>query len=139
MCRVMGREDLLGDPRFRDNLNRFRHYPDVDAVLDEWIGDKTVAEALEILQQANIPSGPVNDIPAALSEPQVEAREMIVDLDCPGVGKAPVAGVCIKLSRTPGSVDRRASLLGEDNGAIYGGLLGYGPDDLARLQQEKTI
>jgi len=51
----------------------------------------------------------------------------------------PVHGVEIKLSRTPGKIARRASFLGEDNEAVYSGLLGLGPDELARLKQEKVI
>jgi crotonobetainyl-CoA:carnitine CoA-transferase CaiB-like acyl-CoA transferase len=62
-----------------------------------------------------------------------------VELDYPGAGKVPVPGVTIKLSRTPGKVAKRASFLGEDNEDVYGGLLGYGPDALTRLKQEKAI
>ena len=139
MCRVMGREDLIEDPRFKDNLSRYRNYVAIDVILGDWIKDKTVAEAMEILDNAGIPCGPVNDVPASLNVPQIEAREMLVELDYPGAGKVPVPGVTIKLSRTPGKVAKRASFLGEDNEDVYGGLLGYGPDDLTRLKQEKAI
>jgi CoA:oxalate CoA-transferase len=139
MCQVMGREDLIQDPRFKDNLSRYRNYLAIDVILGDWIKDKTVAEAMEMLDKAGIPCGPVNDVPASLKVPQIEAREMLVEVDCPGVGKVPVPGVSIKLSRTPGKVAKRASFLGEDNENVYGGLLGYGPDDLTRLKQEKAI
>ena len=139
MCRVMGREDLIEDSRFKDNLRRYRNYVAIDVILGDWIKDKTVAEAMEILDKAGIPCGPVNDVPASLNVPQIEAREMLVELDYPGAGKVPVPGVSIKLSRTPGKVAKRASFLGEDNEDVYGGLLGYGPDDLTRLKQEKAI
>jgi CoA:oxalate CoA-transferase len=139
MCRVMGREDLIEDSRFKDNLRRYRNYMAIDVILGDWIKDKTVAEAMEILDNAGIPCGPVNDVPASLNVPQIEAREMLVELDYPGAGKVPVPGVTIKLSRTPGKVAKRASFLGEDNEDVYGGLLGYGPDDLTRFKQEKAI
>ena len=139
MCRIMGREDMIMDERFRDNLGRYRNYLAIDAVIGDWIKDKTIGEALEILDKAGIPCGPVNDVPASLKVPQVEAREMLVELDYPGTGKVPVPGVEIKLSRTPGQVARRASLLGEDNAGIYGELLGYGPDELAGLKGENVI
>jgi CoA:oxalate CoA-transferase len=139
MCRVMGREDLIEDSRFKDNLRRYRNYVAIDVILGDWIKDKTVAEAMEILDKAGIPCGRVNDVPASLHVPQIEAREMLVELDYPGAGKVPVPGVTIKLSRTPGKVAKRASFLGEDNEDVYGGLLGYGPDDLTRLKQEKAI
>ena len=62
MCQVIGREDLAVDPRFKDNLKRYRNYQAIDAILDDWCGAKTVAEVLQILEEARIPSGPVNDI-----------------------------------------------------------------------------
>jgi crotonobetainyl-CoA:carnitine CoA-transferase CaiB-like acyl-CoA transferase len=86
-----------------------------------------------------IASGPVNDVPASIKEPQVAAREMLVDLEYPGFGMVPTMGVEIKLSRTPGKIVKRASFLGEDNEAVYCGLLGYGPDDLIRFKSEKAI
>lgn len=139
MCRLLDREDMVDDPRFRDNLCRYRNYLAIDPVIDEWIGDKTVAEARALLDKAAIPCGPVNDVPAVLSEPQVAAREMLVELDHPGTGKVPVPGVSIKLSRTPGRIDKRASFPGEDNDDVYAGLLGIGKDEIATLKREKVI
>lgn len=139
MCRVMDREDLISDPRFKDNLSRYRNYESIDIILNEWIKEKTVAEAGQMLEKAGVPCGPVNDVPQSLEVPQVEAREMLVEVDYPGTGKVPVPGVDIKLSRTPGQVAKRASFLGEDNEAVYCRLLGYKPDDLVRFQQEKAI
>lgn len=139
MCRVMAREDLVLDPRFKDNISRARNHPAIDAVLNEWIKDKTVAEAWETLEHAGVTCGPVNDVPRSLEVPQVASREMLVEIEYPGTGKVPVPGVDIKLSRTPGRVARRASFLGEDNESIYCGLLGYKPEDLSRFKQEKAI
>ena len=139
MCRMMAREDMIEDERFKDNLSRYRNYLAIDAVIGDWIKDKTVAEARALLDKVGIPSGPVNDVPASLKEPQVAAREMLVEVEYPGVGMVPTMGIEIKLSRTPGKVVRRASFLGEDNESIYGGLLGYGPGDLIRLKQAKAI
>lgn len=139
MCRVMNRKELIDDPRFKDNMGRYRNYPAVDIILEEWIKDKTVGEAREMLEKVGVPCSPVNDVPGSLEMPQVAAREMLVDLEYPGTGKVPVPGVDIKLSRTPGKVAKRASFLGEDNEAVYCGLLGFKPEDLMRLKQEKAI
>jgi CoA:oxalate CoA-transferase len=139
MCKVIGRADLVGDPRFKDNLKRYRNYQAIDAILDEWCRKKTVAEVLEILEKARIASGPVNDIPAALKMEQVAARQMLVELDQPGAGKVPVPGVSIKLSRTPGRIEKRASFVGEDNEAVYCGFLGYSKEDLLKFKEEKAI
>ncbi len=139
MCRVMNRGDLISDSRFKDNLSRYRNYESIDVILGEWIKTKTVAEARQMLEKAGVPCGPVNDVPQSLEVPQVAAREMLVEVDYPGTGKVPMPGIDIKLSRTPGQVAKRASFLGEDNEAIYCGLLGYHPEDLLRLKQDKAI
>ena len=139
MCRILDREDMITDDRLKNNLARYRNYPVIDKVIYAWIEDKTVPEAMAILDKAGIPCGPVNDVPASLAVPQVAAREMLVEIDYPGTGKVPVPGVEIKLSRTPGRIARRASLLGEDNEAVYCDLLGYGPDDLLRFREEDSI
>lgn len=139
MCRVLGREELVKDPLFKDNMSRYRNYPAVDALLNEWIKDKTVEEARELLEEAGVTCGPVNTVPQSLEVPQVAAREMLVEVEYPGTGLVPLPGVDIKLSRTPGKVAKRASFVGEDNQAIYCGLLGYKPEDLVKLKEEKGI
>lgn len=139
MCHILGREDMITDPRFKDNLARYRNYQDVDGIIGAWAKDQTVAEVMAVLDRAGLPCGPVNDVPASLNVPQVAAREMLVELDYPESGTVPVPGVEIKLSRTPGRVARRASLLGEDNDAVYGDVLGYSGDDLKNFKEQKII
>ena len=94
---------------------------------------------MSVLDNAGIPCGPVNDVPASLKVPQVSARNMLEEIEYPGTGKVPVPGVEIKLSRTPGRIARRASLLGEDNESVYCDLLGYDPEDLKKFKAEKII
>jgi CoA:oxalate CoA-transferase len=139
MCRILNREEMITDPRFKDNLARYRNYAAIDPVIGAWIEGKTIAEAMAVLDAAGIPCGPVNDIPASLALPQVSARGMLAEIDYPGTGKIPVPGVEIKLSRTPGRIARRASFLGEDNAAVFCGLLGYDADDLERLKRGNVI
>ncbi|MGC1402673.1 MAG: CoA transferase [Thermodesulfobacteriota bacterium] len=139
LCRVIGREDLVEDPRFLDNLQRYRNYEAIDLILNDWLAGKTVDEAIKFLDEAGIPCGPVNSIPEALKVPQVAARQMLVELEYPETGKIPMPGVDIKLSRTPGQVAKRASLLGEDNEAVYRDLLGYKPADLLKFRVEQII
>jgi CoA:oxalate CoA-transferase len=139
LCRLIGREDLVKDPRFTDNLQRYRNYQAIDLILNDWLSGKTVEGAMGLLDRAGIPCGPVNSLPEALNVPQVAAREMLVEVDYPETGKIPMPGVDIKLSRTPGRVAKRASLLGEDNEAIYTELLGYTKEELVRFKEEQII
>jgi len=65
-----------------------------------------------------VPAGPVNDYAEALGDPHTLALELVVDLDHPGAGPIKALGVPVKLSDTPGAVDRAAPLLGQDNAAV---------------------
>jgi crotonobetainyl-CoA:carnitine CoA-transferase CaiB-like acyl-CoA transferase len=70
---------------------------------------------------------------------QVAGREMIVNMDYPGLGSLPLPGFPIKLSLTPGSVRSRAPKVGEHNEEIYCGLLGFSQEELNKLKGEDVI
>jgi len=88
------------------------------------------------LVEAGIPAGPVNTITEAIVEPQINAREMVVDLEHPGIGKVPVSGIVIKLSETPGSIETPIPSIGQHNEEIYCGLLGYSKGKLLNQEGE---
>jgi crotonobetainyl-CoA:carnitine CoA-transferase CaiB-like acyl-CoA transferase len=72
-------------------------------------------------------------------DPQVAAREMIVNTDYPGLGNLPLPGLPIKLSLTPGSIRSRAPKIGEHNKEIYCGLLGFARKELNELRKKDVI
>jgi len=142
-CQLIGREDLIDDPRFQTDALRFENRDALDPIIQEWVGDKTNEELGKMFEEARVPYGPVYNGPMVAADPHFRAREMIVELDYPG-GKLPgkkiaVPGVPIKLSKTPGKVERAAPLIGEHNEEIYCGLLGYTKQELVDLQNEGII
>ena len=142
-CRLIGREDLLDDPRFQTDALRFENRDALDPIIQEWVGDKTNDELGKLFEPARIPYAPVYNGPQVAADPHFRAREMIVELDYPG-GKLPgkkiaVPGMPIKLSKTPGKVETPAPLIGQHNEEIYCGLLGYSKQELADLQNEGII
>ncbi|MBI2907087.1 MAG: CoA transferase [Chloroflexi bacterium] len=137
--KLIGREDLRDDPRFKSNRVRFKNQAFLNALAGEWVAGKTVAETMNELEKAGIPCGPVYSIPEVLADPQVKARQMVVEVDYPGVGRVPVPGVPTKLSETPGRIDRRAPRVGEDNYDVYARLLGYSVEEIDRLKEEGVI
>ena len=139
LCRLLGREDWLKDERFSSDLNRFQNRQTISDVIAPWVASKTVAETLDITEKNRIPCAPVSTVPQMVANPQVAAREMLVDVDFPGVGPVPHTGVAIKLSKTPGSIEHRAPLLGEHNEEIYCGLLGMKKNELTKLKAEGVI
>jgi len=137
--RAIGREDLVNDPRFMNDMDRFYNADHIDPIVQKWVEQRTADEVINLLQKARIPYGVVNTVDQLLADPQVKAREMIKFIDYPGLGKIPVPGIPIKLSLTPGSIDIPAPKLGEHNKEVYSGLLGFSSEKLSKLKQEEII
>jgi len=93
---------------------------------------------LERLDKEGVPSGPINNYAEALADPQTLARNMVVDLVHPGAGAIKALGVPVKLSDTPGAVDRAAPLLGQHTSAILTEL-GYGESEQHDLRDRGII
>jgi crotonobetainyl-CoA:carnitine CoA-transferase CaiB-like acyl-CoA transferase len=137
--RVIGREDIIHDPKFKDDLARFENRHELRPIVSQWVGGRTVEEVVKLLQGARVPCGKVNNIAEMVADPQVEAREMLVDMKYPEVGQVPLSGVVVKLSHTPGKIERPAPKVGEHNTEIYHHLLGLGEEELSQLKAEGVI
>ncbi len=137
--RALGREDLKEDPRFKDDKHRFENRKVIKAMVEEWLKDKTVDETIKILEQARVPCSRVNNIAEMVNDPQVKARDMLVDIEYPGIGNVPVPGVVIKMSGTPGAIEMPAPKPGEHNQEVYSSLLGFTSEQLAQLKAEGVI
>ena len=138
-AKTIGREDLLDDPRFETDYLRFTNRHVICPIINEWTKDKTTAEIVLILEKIRLPCGPVNTIADLIEDPQVKERKMLNEVYFPGIGNLTESGVPIKLSETPGSIDTRPPLLGEQNDEIYSSILGYSVEKLKQLQDEKII
>ena len=93
---------------------------------------------LERLDAAGVPAGAINTYPEALGDAHTLARDMVVDLVHPGAGDIKALGVPVKLSDTPGGVDRAAPMLGQDNAAILTEL-GYTEAEQQALKSDGII
>lgn len=139
-CEVIGEEELLKDQRYIDDYHRFINRESLIPVVERWTSQKTVSQLVEIAEDNHMPCSPVNDIKTAMSDPQVRAREMLVDIDYGGdLGTVPVPGVVTKLSKTPGKIGKPCPLPGQNNEEIYSELLGLDSRDLESLSNEGII
>lgn len=141
LLKTIGREDLMGDPRYDNRSKRIQRVDELDEVIAQWSQKKTKKEAVEELLKNRVPSGPVMDIDELMVDPQLLARRMVVDLVHPKLGsvEAKGPGFPIKLSESPDDYDQPAPLLGQNNQEIFGGLLGLDDMALQRLREEKVI
>ncbi len=139
LCDIIGLPELKADERFRSNALRTRNFADLYPYLDDAFAARTTAEWIAALDAAGIPCGPLNTIDKVVADPQIAARDMIVTTDHPVAGPVTMAGLPIKLSVTPGSIDRPAPMLGQHAGELLGELLGLGAAEIEELRRKGII
>jgi CoA:oxalate CoA-transferase len=138
-CATIGRLDIIDDERFQTGWLRTQNYEVLEPILTEAMKAKTTQEWLEELEQVGIPCGPVNTIDKVAVDPQVLAREMIVDVHHPKAGSFKVTNTPIKLSRTPSKLERASPDLGEHTKEVLRELLGITEPDLLELENDGVI
>jgi formyl-CoA transferase len=137
LLRAIGREDLIGDPRYETAEARWRHKSDVDGLIDAWTSQRSKHDVMKILAPAGVPCGACLDTGEVLSDPHLHARDMIVELEHPVRGRHVTVGNPIKLSASPTKITP-APLLGEHRREILAEL-GYGEREIAALEAEGAI
>jgi CoA:oxalate CoA-transferase len=138
LLKVMGREDLIGDPRYSTGGERDERKNEIDAIVNEWIKTRTVGQALKELKSFRIPCSPCQTFDQVANDPQLVSRGMIAEVEQLVSGKVKLPGSVFKLSKTPGNVDRPAPFLGEHNYEIYSAL-GYSEQEIKELSDSNII
>ncbi|MCL4241879.1 MAG: CoA transferase [Dehalococcoidia bacterium] len=136
-CATIGCDELATDERFATNPIRTRNYPALEPILFEAFRKKTKAEWQDLLGPIAL-VGPVNRVDEVVADPQVAAREMLVDLPTWTGASLRVSNTPVKLSRTPGGAMRGAAKPGEHAQEILGAL-GYSPGDVVRLIEAGVV
>jgi crotonobetainyl-CoA:carnitine CoA-transferase CaiB-like acyl-CoA transferase len=139
LCTAMGRADLAAQERLRDVSGRMAAVDELEAVVSRWTMARTLAEISGVLTAAGVPFGAVAEITDAVASPQIAAREMLVELEHAALGTITLTGLPVKLSATPGSIRKAPPMVGEDNDAIYGGLLGRSSAEIAELRASGVV
>jgi crotonobetainyl-CoA:carnitine CoA-transferase CaiB-like acyl-CoA transferase len=138
-ARLMGEEHWLSDARFKDDIKRGDNGAVISERMRRWAAAYTNSEALELLAKAKIPAGPVLKPQQTLDDPHINAVGFFEPIEFPGAPKpAPIAKVPVWLSETPGSIRRRAPLLGEHTDQILAEL-GYAKAAIAALREKRVI
>jgi crotonobetainyl-CoA:carnitine CoA-transferase CaiB-like acyl-CoA transferase len=128
----------LAVERFATNVDRVRHYDELKPLLDRAFASRTRADWLALLKAVGVPCGSVRDVAEVLNDPQLEAREMVAELQHPTVGPIRVVGSPIKLSNTPPSIRTPPPTLGQHREAILTEL-GYDRQSIEALATSGVI
>jgi len=115
---IIGRPEMIADPRFATNSDRVRNRALVDEAIGGWFASRNSIEALEIMRQSGATVGPVYNIADAMADSHFAEREIIVDVEDEGFGALPMHNITPRLSATPGVWRRPAPGLGEHTEAI---------------------
>jgi len=135
----MDRVDLIDDERFADGATRTQNYEALEPILSAIMQTKTAQEWLDEFERLGIPCGPINNIEAVCQDPQIAARDMIVEVSHPRAGKFRVTNSPIKLSRTPVQPQRACPDLGEHTEGVLSSILGMSPEEIQSLREAGVI
>ena len=118
LCLALERASWLEDPRFRTVQDRTDHADVLTAAITEILACHPAAWWLERFDAVGVPCSPINTLDKLVTEEQLRARECLVDIDLPGLGSMRMGGLPVKLSDTPGGIERHPPRLGQHTDAI---------------------
>jgi formyl-CoA transferase len=139
LAKAMNREDMLTDERYHTNSVRLTRFDEVNGIVSDWVKTKTKDELQHLLDECGVPMSQIYSIKDIYEDPQYQARENIVEVEHPRLGRVKIPGVVPKFSETPGSIRQIAPDLGEHNDEILKDLLELDGETIASLKEKKVI
>lgn len=138
LCKLIGKVELVNDVKYKTNEDRTNNMPKLLKILNEAISSNKTEYWLKKFDEANVPAGPINSISDIMKDPQILARNMIVELTHPKAGLTKVPGTPIKFSRTQSEVKEPSPLLGEHTVEILESL-GYSKSQIKGFKESGVI
>jgi len=138
LLKVIGREDLVGDPRYDTNQARSTRAPEVDEIIAQWTRQHSKEEAMKIIGQAGVPAGAVFDTLELMNDPSLAERSIMQDVEHPTTGKYKMPAWPVRFDGAPPRV-KPSPLLGQHNAQVLGEWLGVGTAEIEALRAEGII
>ena len=132
LCELLGHAEWADHPDYVDNTARVRNRVALVAQIEAITVRHPRRHWLSVLEEREIPCGPINTYEEVMSDPQIQARQMVVDTDHPTLGRVRTLGTPLKMSDTPLVTGRPAPLLGEHTEQVLQEA-GFTPDEIAAL------
>lgn len=138
LAEAMGRPEMKTDPQYATNKERIARREQLNEMISEWFKKHTAQEIQDICDEHGIPICPIYDMSEIFQDEQYAARESIVEVDHPKLGKVKIPGIVPKFSKTPGSIRNAGPMLGEHNVEFYQEL-GLSQEEIKKYMQEGII
>jgi crotonobetainyl-CoA:carnitine CoA-transferase CaiB-like acyl-CoA transferase len=138
LCAALELPDLTTDARFAANGDRVQRRAELRPILAARFAERSAADWLAEMAAAEIPCGPINDIPAAFASAEAVALGMTVEQEHPAWGLIRQVGLPFQFSETPASIRTPPPTLGQDTAEILAEL-GYAPDEIADLRAREIV
>jgi crotonobetainyl-CoA:carnitine CoA-transferase CaiB-like acyl-CoA transferase len=139
VMRIVGREDILEQPWFRNHTGRLEHAQELDEIIQDWVGQRTSEEVLAAFAEHEAAIAPINSIADIFRDPQFQARETITTVEHPVLGAIKMQNVIPSLTLTPGRIGHAGPELGEHNHDVYVDELGLTDAELAELSKDGIL
>ncbi len=136
LCEMIGQPDLIRNPKFDSDPHRSENDVELKAILEKFLADYSVAEAMEMMQARAIPCGPLCTVDEACENPSILKREMLVEIDQPGMGRVKITGNPMKLSKTPADPRHPAPILGRDTKDVLHSVFGFSQEQISQWETE---
>ena len=138
LCEAMGRSDMAADPRLTNNAGRVEHEAEIDAAISDWMESLDSFTALEQLEQARVPAGPIYNAADMMADKHFQARGLFEEVNVNG-SPLKIPAMTPRLSKTPGRTDWAGGEVGDFNAEVYGDLLGLSAEEMAQLKERGVI
>ncbi|MEE9255957.1 MAG: CoA transferase [bacterium] len=135
LARGLGREDLISDPRFENNIARVANNPALDKIIADEILARTCDENMRIFGPGGVTAIPVYDIEDILADPHFQARDLIRRIPDPDFGEVPMHTAAPRMSRTPLDIRWTGPALGAHSEEILASWLGMGAGEVDELRR----
>jgi len=139
LMKAIGREDLIQHPDYCTNAKRTERMNEVNDIVQAWFSEHDFVDVLRIMDENDVPIGPVNTMVEVMADPQLLGRNSIVPIDDPLLGTLRMPGLVPKFSKTPGRIDHAGPSKGQHTEEILGDLLGYSEDRIRELRERGAI
>ena len=140
VAQALGKPELIDDPRFSSAGRRAKHKDILIPMIESWLQSfPSDEEALKVLADHRVPSGPVMSIEETVSHPYFAARKMVRQVPDRILGEVTIPGFPFKFSAYPDTLDLEAPFLGEHNNEILTQYLGRSQDSIAKLHEHGAL